>query len=187
MEKIKKTLVIHPKDKTTDFLKKIYENIPICTVITHGSTKEVKNLIHSHDRIIMLGHGTSSGLLSKGYFRNDSKNSLGYVIDDTCVKLLKEKECISIWCHANVFMERNDIKGFYSGMFVSEVSESIYCGIPTKQKDIDFSNNIFSELLGECMFNELETIYDHIKKSYGRFRHTSRAIFYNHQRLFLQI
>jgi|GEM_PF-6234508 len=38
-----KTLVIHPKDPTTDFLKPIYSNIIDKTVITGGVTKKRLN------------------------------------------------------------------------------------------------------------------------------------------------
>ena len=63
-----KTLVIHPKDKTTDFLKSIYHGRGF-TVITGGCTKEdVAKAIDEHDHIIMMGHGTPQGLLAVGQF-----------------------------------------------------------------------------------------------------------------------
>ena len=53
-----KTLVIHPHDQSTHFLKPIYEDIPNKTVITGGwGIVEVRTLISMHDRIIMMGHG----------------------------------------------------------------------------------------------------------------------------------
>ena len=62
-----KTLVIHPKDKTTDFLKRIYQNIPNKTVITGGIDQESLNqLIEMHDRILFMGHGSPYGLFSVG-------------------------------------------------------------------------------------------------------------------------
>lgn len=62
-------LVIHPKDKTTDFLKPIYYGRNDVTVITGGCTKEdVAKAIDEHDHIVMLGHGTPQGLLSMGQF-----------------------------------------------------------------------------------------------------------------------
>jgi hypothetical protein len=41
-----KTLIIHPDDRSTDFLKPIYENVTDATVVTGGLTKsEVNQLI----------------------------------------------------------------------------------------------------------------------------------------------
>jgi hypothetical protein len=63
-----KTLVIHPKDKTTDFLKSIYHGRG-WTEITGGCTKEdVAKAIDEHDHIIIMGHGTPQGLLAMGNF-----------------------------------------------------------------------------------------------------------------------
>ena len=68
-----KTLVIHPQDKTTDFLKPIYHGKGY-TVVTGGCTKEdVAKLIDKHDHIIMLGHGTPQGLLAMGKFNGKPK------------------------------------------------------------------------------------------------------------------
>lgn len=62
-------LVIHPKDRSTDFLKPIYHGRNDTTVITEGrTTEEVNEAIAKHDHIIMLGHGTPQGLLAMGNF-----------------------------------------------------------------------------------------------------------------------
>ena len=79
---MKKTLVIHPKDESTVFLSEIYIGKD-WTIFTNPSPtkKEIKELIKSHDKIIMMGHGTPHGLLSTG----------GFMIDSTLVYLLREK------------------------------------------------------------------------------------------------
>ena len=64
-----KKLVIHPKDRTTDFLKPIYHGRNDVTVLTGGCSKdEVNEAIDKHDHIIMLGHGTPQGLLAMNQF-----------------------------------------------------------------------------------------------------------------------
>jgi hypothetical protein len=68
-----RTLVIHPKDRTTDFLKPIYHGRD-WTVITGGCTKEdVNKAIGEHDHIIMMGHGTPQGLLAMNQFNGKPK------------------------------------------------------------------------------------------------------------------
>jgi hypothetical protein len=182
---VKKTLVIHPKDESTDFLSVIYKDIPNCKVMTGGKLKEVNEHIYTHDRIIMLGHGSSNGLMSVNKFNNNGY-SLGYVINRDTVPLLREKECIFIWCNANVFVEHNKLNGFYTGMFISEVNESIYCRCDSSQDDVDKSNEFFSSLLSECINNDLNFIFEYVKQFYGKICSTNKVAFYNHQRLYLQ-
>ena len=117
-----KTLIIHPKDKTTDFLKPVYSSISDATVINGGVSKdEIRELIKEHERIIMLGHGSPGGLFGVGQFGGWS-----YVIDSTMVEALSNKHNnIYIWCNADQFMKQHPtLQGFYSGMFISEVGEA---------------------------------------------------------------
>ena len=75
-----KILIIHPDDRSTDFLKPIYANVENPTLITGGCTKtQIKELIESHDQVIMLGHGSPGGLFSMGQFDDDTFGR-GYII-----------------------------------------------------------------------------------------------------------
>jgi hypothetical protein len=153
-----KTLIIHPKDKSTQFLDIVYEPIPNKTIITGGITKEeVVKLIEEHDRVMMCGHGAPMGLFSVGQF----KNTGGFIIDHTMVDILSKKDnSIFIWCNADQFVNRFKLKGFYSGMFISEVGEAYYCGLPgTKQDVVDESNFGFCELLSECINEPHDVMY----------------------------
>ena len=54
-----KTLIVHPEDPTTNFLSQIYAPLPNKTVVKGGTTKsELRSMIESNDRILMLGHGS---------------------------------------------------------------------------------------------------------------------------------
>ena len=100
-----KNLVIHPTDASTDFLKPIYANISEATIIHAGVSKaQIKQLITEHDRIIMMGHGSPSGLFSCAKFGDNDYS--GFVIDHTMVEELSSKECIAIWCNADKFMNQ---------------------------------------------------------------------------------
>ena len=180
---VMKNLIIHPTDASTDFLKPIYENISDAIVLNGGATKDqVKELITQHDRVIMLGHGSPFGLFSVGRFIGNN----GYVIDSTMVDVLKYTECISIWCNADKFMNKHELNGFYSGMFISEVGEAYYCGLPgTEQKTVDTSNHYFAQLLGEVINEPLSVIYEHVKENYGLLTEGNPVANYNHNRLYL--
>ena len=178
-----KNLVIHPTDASTDFLKPIYANITDATIMNGGVSKDqVAKAINEHDRIIMLGHGSPYGLFSIGQFHGNN----GYVIDESMVPLLLDKECISIWCNADQFMNKHQLYGFYSGMFISEVGEAMYCGLPgTEQETVTASNNYFAELLGEVINEPLSVIYEHVKENYGLLLGYNPVASYNYDRLYL--
>ena len=178
-----KTLVIHPSDYSTDFLKPIYEGVENKTVITQGkSREEIIELIENHDRVMMMGHGSPSGLFGIGFNRL-------FVIDNGLVEHLNKKENnVFIWCNADRFVERFQLKGLYSGMFISEVGEAYYCGLPNvPQPVVDESNSEFARMLGECFTDkkQLTESYNDVKNSYGKLAETNIVAKYNYERLYL--
>jgi hypothetical protein len=176
-KKVMRTLVIHPHDVSTHFLKPIYENIPNKTIITGGLfTDEVNKLICSHDQIIMLGHGSSRGLFGVNFKRN-------YVISEDQADLLQDKECIFIWCHADRFVNEHNLKGLYSGMFVSEVGEALLYQLKGDKKLIDESNNTFAFMLGSVINSSLNKVYTQVKKDYGWLAERNEIAKYNHERI----
>ena len=50
-------LIIHPDDRSTDFLRVLYENIPVHKTVITGdiNSNDLDVLIASHDRILMCG------------------------------------------------------------------------------------------------------------------------------------
>jgi hypothetical protein len=183
-----KTLIIHPKDSSTDFLIPIYMNLKSfpdfddVTIVRGGMNKdEVDKLITEHDRIMMMGHGSPGGLFSVGQFE-----SQGFIINHTTVPLLQDKECIFIWCNADRFVEANNLKGLYSGMFISEVGEAHYCGLPgTPQETVTESNDYFANELGSVSERSLDEMYQHIKYTYGILAEGNEVAEYNNDRIYL--
>jgi len=183
-----KTLVIHPNDRSTDFLTPIYMNLKSfpdfddVTIIRGGMTRaDVDQEIIKHDRIMMMGHGSPGGLFAVGNFYGE-----GYIISHSTANLLRDKECIFIWCNADRFVEANNLKGLYSGMFISEVSEANYCGLPGTPQDIVIeSNEYFAKELGSVSEKSLDEMYQHIKYTYGMLAEGNAVAEYNHNRLYL--
>jgi hypothetical protein len=178
-----KTLIIHPEDKTTSFLDIVYQPIENKTVVTGGVTKsELNKLIEEHDRVMMMGHGSPWGLFSIGKFRNTG----GFVIDQTTVPLLEKKDnSVFIWCNADQFVQKYNLKGFYSGMFISEVGEANYCGLPgTPQEVVDESNYGFCNIIAKYINDDINTIYENVKKEYGVIAEENSVAYYNNLRLY---
>ena len=177
----KKTLVIHPQDPTTDFLKLVYKdkdytifdnNIDVVyNYLVMGMDISIKdlvknrlmNLIEDHDRIIIMGHGTPYGLLNPQIG--------GYLVDDSFANILREKEVISIWCHSDQYFKRNNIYNnqFHSGMIISEVAEEFFvlgC-IPLDKEQILENMEKFATIVGECIEMDHESIKNYILTNYN--------------------
>lgn len=149
-----KTLVIHPKDETTDFLKLAYLGKE-WTIINHNiKAVDLKEAIKSHDRIIMMGHGTENGLIGFGRF----------IINNSYEYLLKQKECVFIWCKADEFVRHYRLKGFATGMIISDFEEAfLYC-VKATNNEIEISNLLFADSLKRTIYSnnmlkEMKWIY----------------------------
>lgn len=156
---IMKTLVIHPKDLTTEFLSIIYKDKD-WTIIDdpYFSKSKLKKSIKDHDRIIMLGHGTSKGMgiIKEGFFK--------YIVDSTLVYLLRQKKCIFIWCEADQFVKKYKLSGFYTGMIISGIDESYFWGIDISYDNLVKSNKLFAESLQKSI--DATDILTEMKKYY---------------------
>ena len=144
-------IVIHPNDKTTSFLKKIYEGVNNVTIIDENwSSRNIRERIGTSDKnevIMMLGHGYNRGL-----FAPTGDNPFGRtIVDDRLVYLLKERTCVGIWCYANEFAENYGLKGLFSGMIVSDVNEAYDNCLDCEGEDIDALNRQFAYDLSYCL------------------------------------
>lgn len=176
-----KTLVIHPNDRSTDFLKPIYANLKNTNIITGCiSKKEVSKQIALHERIILLGHGTPDGLLNVGQF--DCQDD--FIVDDSDARALKnKKDNLYIWCHADQYVKKHKLNGLYSGMFVSELLEALLYNLPEDENLISISNNRFSEILGAAMNQPLYKTYEMLKNEYFKLTLNNSIAKYNYERL----
>jgi len=178
-----KTFVVHPQDQTTTFLQSLYLDLPDKTVITGGITKyQLRKEICLHDRIIMCGHGSLSGLFSVGKF----PHSYPYIIDDTMVSTLKHKtNALYIWCNDDVFVRRHSLNGFHTGMFISQMSECVCFGVKCTEEEINESNNGFAEIVARYINEPPIVFYRNVLVEYGRLAETNPVARYNHSRLYL--
>jgi hypothetical protein len=180
------TLIIHPDDRSTDFLCKIYEGIVDKTVIRGGINKrDIVPLIHEHDQVMLMGHGSPTGLFSMGNFNNVGNH---YIIDGTMVEALQTKDNnIIIWCNADQFVNRFNIKGFYTGMFISEVVEAYFCGFPnTKQDVVTDSNEEFVNIVSKYIDQDIKTLYEKVKEEYGILSESNHVANYNNIRVYIR-
>ncbi len=170
------TLVLHPADRSTDFLSAIYRDKG-WDVINNNSIKAdtVEKLIRTHDRIVCLGHGFPGGLFGGS----------GLLINDRLAPLLRGKKLVCIWCNADQFMQRHELKGFYSGMFLSETGECDLFGVRYKdERQVQRSNELFASVLGRYI-DSGRGILNNVKREYQD--KNDPVITFNRDRLYADI
>jgi hypothetical protein len=151
-----RTLVIHPKDITTNFLSEIYIDKDWTVITENISKSQLKLEIIHHDRIIMLGHGSEDGLFDLKNYR--------FVISSELVYLLRPKICVGIWCNADKFFEKYKLNGFYTGMIISEIEEAYLYNVRGNLDIIEQSNKLFAYAVKESI--DLTNIVDNVKQIY---------------------
>lgn len=179
------TLIVHPQDPTTTFLSGIYKNLTNKTVVTGGITKDImRKKIESHDRILMMGHGSPAGLFSVGQFPGE----YSYIVDDSMAESLYNKDCILIWCYADHYINRHCLVGFNTNMFISEISEGLLFGfddIYDLDVLIEESNFTFAEIVGRYINEPVDVLYQNVLHEYGRLAKANPIALFNYKRLYL--
>ena len=73
-------------------------------------------------------------------------------------------------------------------MFISEVGEATYCGLPgTKQDIVDESNYGFVNIIAKHINEDTESIYNKVRNEYGLIAEENPVALYNHKRLYKSI
>lgn len=137
-------IVIHPTDRTTAFLSKLYEGMEGAVVIKDNLSKKDMNQILHHmsknERILLLGHGCYKGL----YWREDDTKPEfdAIVVGHPHNYHLRNhgSNIVAVFCHADKFAESERLHGLFTGMLISEMSEAITEGIETTGEEIDREN-----------------------------------------------
>lgn len=167
-----KTLVIHPSDPSTDFLSTIYEGKDWTIINSSIGKRLIRKAIGEHDRIIMMGHGCEKGLFDGDY---------SGIITSDYVYLLRQKECIAIWCNADVFFLKYGLKGLYTGMIISEYQEANMFSINASYQEIDESNTLFARSIKESI--DTDEILENIQKKYVT-ENISDVMKFNQERIY---
>ena len=171
-------LIIHPEDSSTDFLKRIYQQSKDKIVIKDKEPDNFLELLKNSTRVFLLGHGCADGLFFFIEMLNKSE-----VIEE-----LKKKgsNVFYIWCHASSYVEKHDLQGLATGMFVSETDEALYYEIDNSEIEIDYSNNLFAKIIGDNIDLPTKDIYELIHQEYNAVIE-SEVINFNLERLRLFI
>ena len=158
MNIVENSVIIHPNDNSTRFLKRLYSGFgePIVADETFNN-KGIREFVSHNDNkvVVMLGHGCPGGLFAP----RKNKNYQGgidqfgrLIINSRHVDLLRKHICIGIWCYAVDFARKYGLHGLFSGMIISELEEAQDCGINEfTRPEIDMYNQDFAEALYDCI------------------------------------
>lgn len=142
--------IIHANDPTTKVLSLLYEYREDLTahITEKSSNGSISRAIREENLIMMLGHGNQYGLFSAP---DKNGNYKRFLITDRHVQFLRDKTCIGIWCHANLFAQQYGLHGLFSGMIISELQEATDYHIATTKEEIDLELRRFTLRLKECI------------------------------------
>ena len=100
--------------------------------------------------------------------------------------LQRKKDNIYIWCYASSFVERHQLSGFATGMFISEPIELLVMNNPPQhdyEELITESNRQFSTIMSKYIFEETPTLYTKVKEEYGAIASINSIAAYNCEKL----
>lgn len=150
-------LVIHPEDRTTAMLSKLYSGLDgVRHIGKSASNAEVRHILNhtsSDELIMMLGHGSDQGLFSRvddteGCFdRIIIGHSHAYYLHHHPGRL------VGIWCNADLFARKEGLHGLFSGMIITEMDEARMYGIKTSPEELSVENDRLADNLRE-MFDQ---------------------------------
>jgi len=134
-------------------LRQIYlgkENVKV--IDETWSNRQIRETIGSAPKdevIMMLGHGYEGGLLAPWGDKQFGRT----IVDERLVYLLREHTCVGIWCYANEFAEKHNLKGLFTGMVVSDANEAIENCLDFEGEDIGLLNEQYASDMEYCLRN----------------------------------
>lgn len=141
-------IVIHiDSQKDTAFLKICYEGLDNVKLLYNPSRADIDKTLRDNpnEDVMMLGHGSPTGL-----FGTDWR---GWAIDASNAKLLKDRNCIGIWCYAKDFGRNFGLKGYFTSMFVSNASEARCHHFKGTDEEIFAEVEVFAKAVNELIKN----------------------------------
>lgn len=141
------TLCFHKTDPTTTMLKQIYNGKGWDVINNSNELSEdvLHKLIDAHERIVMLGHGTSQGLIG--------------FINNCCAEHLKGKKLFMLWCNADRYWAHHKDLGrgwFCCGNMPSDSFEARAVGYNVTQEWMDENITYWCKLCGDVVEQCLE-------------------------------
>lgn len=142
-------IVVDSKPDCADF-RGIYDGLD-GDILINPSAGKVRAMLRVHQErpLIICGHGSERGLFNKDWN--------GMLVDSRMVDMLRKRSCIiGVWCYAGNFADKYGLHGFFTSMFISNMTEALECGFPNATpEDITRENILFSKRLNKLLKENL--------------------------------
>lgn len=121
-------------DVDTRVLRELWKGIDGIRVLEFNGSSLIdrdgirKALEEEKDTLLICGHGDRFGCYSPTFS--------GYVFGSRELEYVRARNVIGIWCNASSFARDNNVKGFFTSMFVSNTLEAAYCGLESPGMDV---------------------------------------------------
>ena len=143
-------IVVHiDSQEDTKTLVPAYEGLEDAIILYNPEREQVVAALKEHPdyTAMFLGHGGPRGMFSKSW--------RGYVIDQQMVKdgLFANREVIGIWCHASTFGLEQQLRGFFTSMFISNKGEASAFGYKATDEECFEQNRLFATWVNELIKN----------------------------------
>ena len=172
-------IVVHPTDPSTVMLGKVYEGFE--NVKLFNSVEQRDEMLAAiaaaprEEPIMLLGHGCPNGLYDL--------MAWDMMVGGPDAELLKDRpNLIGIWCYASSYAAKHGLKGFFSGMFISEGGEATMVGVDATEEEANAHAWDFAERLGDLLRQGLP-LEDVAKELMDPKHITSELTNYNYTRL----
>ena len=128
-------------DVDTRVLAALWDGIPDARVLdVRPGTPDARRAVDSaiaaeEDTLILCGHGSPQGLfdpsvMARGADLAAIARNPPYLVDATNAPSIRARRVVGVWCYAAAFAESAGLRGFFTGMFVSNPMEAAFVGCP---------------------------------------------------------
>ena len=135
--------VIHPNDKTTVMLSALYEGVGHVRIDQSCGCHKLGRLLQhipQDERVMLLGHGSDKGRFARKDDSRDVFDRLMVFHPHACHLRRHGGNLVAVWCHADLFARAEGLRGLFSRMIVTEMSEALLYNIATTQGELDREN-----------------------------------------------
>lgn len=135
-------------------LHRAYQGIEDMTLLVNPTCDDVDKVLKERpgETLMCMGHGYGGGLFGGLYFWG---KGMPILVGDRNIELLRGRELICIWCHADDFAARHpELQGFFTSMFISNAGGAAAYGFDADNDEIYKEVTLFSERVNKLIKNQ---------------------------------
>ena len=127
-------------DVDTRVLAALWDDIPDARVLNiRPGAPDARRAVDAaiaeeEDALVPCGHGSPQGLFDPSVMARGNLAAIArnppYLVDVRNAPSIRAQRVVGVWCYAAAFAESAGLRGFFTGMFVSNPLEAAFVGCP---------------------------------------------------------